>query len=322
VKATRAQNVRLGVFLLGSAVLFLGGLMALAGLTLFHRRAAYELYFDQSISGLDAGAPVRVLGVQRGTVKRIELEAQSTRAHVTIEIAADTPLHADASATLGFLGLTGLRYIEIDPGQKAQPILPPGATLPTQSGLGAIGSDLQNLTRQASELLARLNQFLVPANQERLLALVDSLHETLDALRQVVEHNRDEVGVLAHNVNATLASYQRLADEAVPVVRQAGALLARMDRTVAQVPVGRMSARLDAILASLEQTLGGPEFRQSVTHLAQVAQHADAGLTQTLDQAATLLASLQRASRQLELLLEDVRRQPSMLLRGRRPETP
>jgi hypothetical protein len=51
--------------------------------------------------------------------------------------------------------------------------------------------------------------------------------------------------------------------------------------------------------------------------LAGTMERADAGVTQGVRTSLTLLASLQRASRELELLLRQVRSQPSQLLRGR-----
>src|SRR5271154_92511 len=69
----------------------------------------YEIYFDGSVSGLNAGSPVRYLGVDVGKVRRIMLDPeQRKRVLVIADIESAAPLDNRTLALLSLQGVTGL----------------------------------------------------------------------------------------------------------------------------------------------------------------------------------------------------------------------
>ncbi len=325
MKTTRAQNARLGLFLVVAGAVFAVGLGVLAGTTLFSARDEYHLYFEESVSGLEPGASVRVLGVSRGTVARLEVDAERARVHAVIEIDPDTPLRTDAEARLGFLGLTGLRYVEVTPGSPKMPRLPPGATLPVgASALEAISGDLEGVVKEAEQLLANVNALIGPANRDRLTALIDALTGSLNALSDLLKDNRQGIQALLASAGASLEALSRLGEAAIPVAQRAERLLVHLDAAVTEVPIARIGRNLDETVAALRRIATDPDLERAGDALAAAAadlagtmERADAGVVRGVQESLTLLASLQRASRELELLLRQVRSQPGMLLRGR-----
>ncbi|HUP44022.1 MAG TPA: MlaD family protein, partial [Thermoanaerobaculia bacterium] len=73
-----------------------------------------RVLFD-NVAGLDERSAVRVAGVRKGTVSRIELRPDG-KALATLTIDADVPLFENASARIANLGLLGEKYVELDSG--------------------------------------------------------------------------------------------------------------------------------------------------------------------------------------------------------------
>ena len=63
----------LGAFVLGGFGLLLAALFLFGSGDYFKPRHYSRVYFDESVGGLDVGAPVEFRGVRVGTVKQIDL---------------------------------------------------------------------------------------------------------------------------------------------------------------------------------------------------------------------------------------------------------
>lgn len=64
----------IGAFLVGSLVLLIAAVLIFGGGQFFKNKAEFVIYFDSALNGLNVGAPVKLQGVQIGTVKEISLE--------------------------------------------------------------------------------------------------------------------------------------------------------------------------------------------------------------------------------------------------------
>ena len=67
--ATRAQKVRLAIFLVFATSVLGGFLLIVAGAQLLRQRITYYIQFEESVGGLTAGDPVKYQGI---TVGRVE----------------------------------------------------------------------------------------------------------------------------------------------------------------------------------------------------------------------------------------------------------
>ncbi|MGZ9056249.1 MlaD family protein, partial [Methylomagnum sp.] len=64
----------IGGFLIGGLALLITALLVFGGGQLFKPKLYWVVYFDSSLNGLNVGAPVKVQGVQVGTVKELVLQ--------------------------------------------------------------------------------------------------------------------------------------------------------------------------------------------------------------------------------------------------------
>jgi phospholipid/cholesterol/gamma-HCH transport system substrate-binding protein len=77
----------------------------------YHR---YEVYFDNTVSGLERGSAVRYLGVGVGRVASMRIDPRdSSRVMVLVDIDSTTPVSKKTVAELSLQGVTGLLYVDL-----------------------------------------------------------------------------------------------------------------------------------------------------------------------------------------------------------------
>ena len=136
------------------------------------------------VQGLTTGAQVRVAGVKAGAVREIRLEPDRVR--VALELKKGIELHEDAVARLDFQALSGARFLTIDRGSPDRKLLPPDATIRSESaaGISQMVDELDKVGGSLRTLADSLNE-----NQDRLLKTVsEMLDENRQGLAQTVKN--------------------------------------------------------------------------------------------------------------------------------------
>ncbi len=90
---------------------------------------SYTIYARfNSVSGLKAGNPVEMLGMEIGKVAAFKLDQDDLLAMVELRIKPDIKIYEDAIASIKTAGLIGDKYVSIDPGGGGG-LLKPGDTI-------------------------------------------------------------------------------------------------------------------------------------------------------------------------------------------------
>src|SRR6266851_604199 len=77
----------------------------------------YRIHFNESVSGLALGDPVKFHGVDVGTVKAMALDvADPRKVQVDVRLRKDAPVKTDTKASLKLKGITGVVFIELNGG--------------------------------------------------------------------------------------------------------------------------------------------------------------------------------------------------------------
>ena len=112
----------------GAFVLLLGAALV-AGVLWLNRDervggAPYEVTTTRAVSGLKVEAPVRYRGVDVGKVESIRFDpSEPGRVVIGITVDPATPLTRSTYAQLGFQGVTGLSFVQLDDdGAERQPL--------------------------------------------------------------------------------------------------------------------------------------------------------------------------------------------------------
>jgi phospholipid/cholesterol/gamma-HCH transport system substrate-binding protein len=112
----------------------------------------YRIHFNESVSGLSLGDPVKYLGVDVGTVKAMSIDAADPqRVQVDVSLRKDAPVKTDTKAMLQIKGITGVNFIELSGGSAdAQTLVaatPAGQIPEIPAQKGALTTMLEQLPK-------------------------------------------------------------------------------------------------------------------------------------------------------------------------------
>jgi len=315
---TRASHIAVGTFVL---LLLLGLVGFVVWISKFQTEAdlkRYDILFEESVTGLELDSNVRYRGVPVGRVRDIRIDPENIeRIRVTIEVRGDTPVKVDTKASLELQGLTGGIYVLLNQGTQGAAPLPGSETAPYPE-IGSKPSNLARIFEGAPELIAKGSLLL-----DRVTRLFSDENET--AVKEILANVKSLTGTLS----TQSGGLEKLLTQAETTVTQIGSMsteiegLAKDLRTELTSENGRVNeliTKLDATVTdvgSAARAVDGAagEFF-AVLHdnrggFNELGSNGLFELTQFLQEARLLIASLSRISKQLE-------RDPARFLLGDR----
>ena len=175
----------------------------------------FELFSRETVTGLQAQASVRFKGVNVGKVTEIGFDARAP-GQVLIRIAVDeqAPITQSTFATLGFQGVTGLAFVQLDDRGESQVRLATGSEPPARipmrpSLLSKLSEQGESLLSQLEESSRRVNLLLSPEHQKSLLAAIGSLDQAASSVKQLATRaEQANLPQLVQEANATLKTMQ------------------------------------------------------------------------------------------------------------------
>src|SRR5665647_3871538 len=133
---TKAQKIRVGAFVVVTAVLLSVVLVVFGGLRFWEKHTSYNIVFGGSVMGLEVGATVHLNGMRVGRVDEVGTAPNDLqKVLVKISVKNGTPVHADTKAFLQFAGITGLKVIDLRDGTLTSPKLPGGSIISEGEGV-------------------------------------------------------------------------------------------------------------------------------------------------------------------------------------------
>ena len=144
-------------------------------------RDIYEISTRETVTGLQAQAPVRYRGVDVGKVAALGFDPKvQGNVLMRLEIEREAPVTEDTFATLGFQGVTGLSFVQLDDSGKTSPRLVPNdevpPRIPLKPGLlSKISAKGEVILDQVEQITARMNKILADPNQQRLATALDNV---------------------------------------------------------------------------------------------------------------------------------------------------
>lgn len=281
----------------------------------------FELSSRDSVSGLQPQAGVRYKGVSVGRVTYIGLDT-ATPGNVLVRIAVseNAPITESTYASLGFQGVTGLAFVQLDdPGTSTKPLVAAGEQMPRipmrpgmMSRLTDQGSNLLGQLEQASQ---RVNGLLASDNQKTLMVAIDNLGKAAA-----------NVGQLTHRADQMLAAQNGPDGMNLPrMVEQAGTTLKTMQATAERLGVSADTVRSSA--AEFQRTNrrmnepGGTldKIAQSTETMAAAGQTLNATLVPRINRT---VDDASRTVRQVGRIADSVNDNPQSLLLGKGAAAP
>jgi phospholipid/cholesterol/gamma-HCH transport system substrate-binding protein len=223
-------------------------------------RNPYLIATTLSIPGLNPQAAVRYRGLEVGKVDNIDFN-QKVAGQILIHLSIDpeTPVTKTTYATLGYQGVTGIAYVQLDDEKTGSPLLGTSKQAPSLIPLHPGFFDQlekrgKSILSKAEQVADRMNDLLDGHNREAMMQAFTDVSDTARAYRELpdkLQPTLDKLPSLVQQANGTLASVNRLADDAKNITTS----LQGPDGAIA-----RLNNTVDRVGLSLETVAGGVEL--------------------------------------------------------------
>lgn len=257
----------------------------------------YDIVFYGPVSGLSEGSEVHFNGIRFGEVTDLNLDSEKGNQVVArVRLEADLPIRVTSRAQLEPQGITGLNYIQITAGN------PESALLKDQYAANVVPV-IQSQPSPISELLQGSGAVLA---------------QTVDALNRINRVLSDD------NIRSFTTSLNSV-EEVTAELAARKTMLADLERTLASA--ARAVEEYEKLGASARQLVEG-DGKRAIANIEQAAEEARGAMvalretttslngplgefaTEGLPQFTSAVQGLERATEELEGLIDEVRTSP------------
>ncbi len=342
----RGQEWKVGAFIVGAVALLIAALFWLGASRFSSDVVERVTYFDESVQGLEVGAPVKFRGVTLGKVTNILIAPDRRLVEVRSEIVVDVmqrmnliesaaelnPATEDALPELRVIiasqGITGIKFLEADFFPPETPkvelaFTPPSTYVPSapstlkslEDAVRGLGEELPLAIRGIRELAETLESQAASADVAGLTASVTGLSEDL---RKALD--KDAPGGIASETLALITETRSAVGSLESLLSETGGEGGSMARVTSgiealQGDVSEALRRIETIL--VESDL--PGTTATVRGAADSASRLAGDFQPTANVMPEVLRDLRSALRAVDSLVSLIERDPGVFLRGRSP---
>lgn len=325
----KAKLSMIGAFVVGACILAACMVVTFGAGEFFKVKEEYVLYFEDSLKGLDVGAPVRFLGVKVGSVTGIELvfdiKSLSFRTPVFIEVDPDRITLMDYGKEneriLGSINEDKFRGELVDRGLRAQLKVDSlltgklyvdiGIHPDKEYSLSGTSNEVQELPTMLSgisELTRTMENLPVEAIVDGVLSTVESIDHlvtslektnTLQDISEAVKEFKVLIKDVRQSIDPITSSIEETAQETRKLVKSSDAGMQRTFDTLEEVGASTqaMMSKAEKTLESLESTLG-----------------EDSAVSYRINR---MVSEISEAARAMRTLAEYLERHPEALVFGK-----
>lgn len=328
----QASMKMIGIFVVGAVVLLAAAIVIFSSGRFFQKQNFYVLYFEESVRGLNAGAPVYFKGVKVGAVTDVRLfykpEIEALHSAVVIELEPSRIININTGGKVA-ADSGDVKYLVEKKGLKGQ--------LDTQSlvtGLLVITLDffpdkpveLHSFTNKYEEIPTIPTQFeqVARALQElpikdmvkkldRIISGIENIvssQETQDGIKSLVKTTREAEGLIKkinEQIGPTMTELRATSEAARGAFRQTEKTLAMNEG----VP-GQIAAKTKDTLDQAKGTL--KKMDDNLAALKRFTQEN----TEVSFQLEDTLREFSHIARSLRVLTDYLERHPEALLKGKK----
>jgi len=287
----RGLEIRVGAVVLLAAVVLVVGTMWFQRFAVAEKRYSFFARF-KDVGGLIAGDPIFINGVERGKVKKVDLQLNLVVVEMAVRQGVAVP--KDSKVSLQAVGIMGERNVTIMRGSSPQAIAP-GDTIDGEllMGLGEVMGRTGEIIDEVDAAIENLRDVTEALNRDgKLKEGIADFAATGKSARQMTEENRVRI-------NRTLDN---------------------LDRSTAQ-----LSKLLDSHYADIDTSLtafgkAGREVQNTVAHLTEISDNLKKISTNLKDGKGsagrlltdqTLVLRMESATASLDTLLKDMKAHPN-----------
>ena len=293
MKITR--EIKTAILVIASILLFIWGYSFLKGKDLFTNYKTYYVEY-KSVEGLAASAPVTLNGLVVGKVSSITINPATGILLVELQLQTDFPIAASSVASIYEPGFIGGKQIAIIPnfndktlavdGQKFTAGVKLGLTDKVGDQLAPLQEKIEKVLLSTDVLISGLNNVLDQKGQQDLKLTLQELSNTVaqfhtasKSLNSLLDENRSQIKGTITNFNTVAGNFSKISDSLSKA--DIGKTVRNLNKTLARVD--NIMIGLDEGKGSMGKLLKDDAFYQNI----------------------------KTSTKELELLLQDVRLNPT-----------
>ena len=303
------KEIKVGVIFVIATAILIWGLMYLKGLELLKTSRTFYAVYDQ-VNGLVAANPISIKGMKVGQVKKLYFDPQNPKKIIVeLYVLGDYPIAKNSSARIFSSSLLGSPEVEIIPGDSKQ-MAQSGDTLlsQTEATLGQeVNKQLLPLKTKAENLIGSIDSIAVIVQQ-----VLNK--NTRDNLVQAIENVKQALGNIAHttrNLDTLMESQRTNLSKIIKNVESISSNLKQNNEKITNI-LSNFSNLSDSLAkARIPYTIS--QVNKAIVDLDSILlkiNKGDGSVGQLLNNE-QLYREVEKAARDLNLLLEDIRKNPS-----------
>jgi phospholipid/cholesterol/gamma-HCH transport system substrate-binding protein len=247
-------------------------------------RVPYQIATTESIPGLNPQATVRYRGLEVGRVDDIGFNP-AIPGQIVIRLSVDpvAPVTRTTFASLGYQGVTGIAFIQLDDEKTGSPLLKSDKThvaaIPMRPGL------LDQLEKRGlvildktEQITTQLGKLVAPDNQKIMIDAFEKIGKTAEAYGQIpkqLEPTLKRLPELTAKAEQSMASFNELSASATKAAKSYEQLATSLQAP--NGPIQRLTQTVDRVGGSLEGVTSDLEL-QTLPHVVAMTDEARTSL--------------------------------------------
>ena len=247
-------------------------------------RVPYLIATTESIPGLNPQAAVRYRGLEVGKVDDINFNpAVAGQIVIRLSVDPEAPVTKTTFAKLGYQGVTGIAFIQLDDDKTGSPLLPSDknhvAQIPLRQGfLDQLEKRGEVILKKTEEITTRIDEMVSPANQKIMLGAFENISKTAAAYENIpkqLEPTLKKLPELTAKAEQTMASVNELSGNASKAVKNYDQLATTLQAK--DGPIQKLTQTVDRVGASLEGVTSDLEL-ETLPHVVSMTDEARTSL--------------------------------------------
>ena len=289
-----SREIKTAVIGIGGILLFILGYSYLKSSSLFeNNKTLYVVY--SHVGGLQPGTAVSINGFTVGKVNSVGFHDASGNLLVTFSVDDSFEFSKNSTAELYDTGIIGGKGIQILPAFDQGPIakagdtlvssIKPGVTELVQQQLSPLQNKVENVISHADSLLVNINTVMDGRTKKDLKQSIERLHQLIANTEKTTEVLSELIVTNKAALEGSIQNVHRITED-----------LAMLTDSISQMGLTTTFQKLSNTAASLDQIIAGIQ--------------AGEGSLGKLTKDAEMYEYLTKTSRELSLLLQDLRLNP------------
>jgi len=293
LKLTR--EIKTAILVISSILLFIWGYSYVKGKDIFTKYKTVYVEYD-NVEGIVKSASVTLNGLVVGTITNISINQKTGKILVELQLKTDFPISKSSTAAIYEPGFIAGKQIAIYPNLEDKSVVENGDMLkgevtaglteslkeklvPLQEKFEKLLLNVDSLVTGFNNVLDKKSQADLKIGLSELRQTIEQFHRSSSTLNVILDDNKGKINGVVSNFNKVSSDFSKISD------------------SLNKANLGQTAKNLEKTLASVDKIMANLE--------------AGKGTMGKLLTDEELYKNLEKTTKELELLLEDVRLHPT-----------